>query len=194
MKKLTAILIFGLLCNMVYSQEQFGKNVVVTQKVEQVPEYVHQKLDIGFGFGLDYGGLIGAKICYSPIKHLGIFASVGYHLISVGWQTGIAGYVLPRTTKRVFRPYLKVMYGSNRVIEIEGASQYNGIYYGFTPGIGVEFRFGRIKKHGLNIDLNYPIGSEKFKKDYDYIKHHTSIQITSYSPVTISLGYHFVLF
>ena len=193
MKKLSVILIFGLLSCLVYSQDQFGKNVVAAQKVEHVPEYVHQKLDVGFGFGLDYGGLIGGKICYSPIKHLGIFAAIGYHLISVGWQAGIAGYVLPRTTKRVFRPYAKVMYGSNRIIRVEGASQYNGIYYGFTPGIGVEFRFGKIKKHGLNIDVNYPVESEKFKKDYDNIKHNTSIQITSYSPVTISLGYHFVL-
>ena len=176
-----------------YSQD-FGQNVVNAQKVEQVPQYLHQKFDAGFGFGLDYGGLTGLKVVYSPIKYLAVFASGGYHLVAFGWQTGVAGYALPRTNQKVFRLYGKVMYGSNRVIIVDGSSQYNKNYFGFTPGIGVEFRFGGLKKHGMNIDLNVPISSKEFTEDYDYLQNHTSIEMGPVSPVTISFGYHFVIF
>lgn len=194
MKYLIILIFINLFCFVINAQEQFGDNVAKTEKVQIKPEYVHQKFDIGFGFGTDYGGLVGAKVVYSPIKYLAIFASGGYYLIGLGWEAGVTGYVLPRTTQRVFRPYAKVMYGANRVIEVDGASQYNKIYSGFTPGIGIEFRFGKIKKHGMNLDVNYPISSSKFKEDYDSLKHNPLIDIGPIQPVTISFGYHFVLF
>lgn len=194
MKYLLIFIFFYLLFDAVTAQEQFGDNVAKADKAILKPDYVHQKFDIGFGFGTDYGGLVGVKVVYSPIKYLSVFASGGYYLIGLGGEVGVSGYILPRTTQRVFRPYGKLMYGANRVIEIDGASQYNKIYFGFTPGLGVEFRFGKMKKHGMNLDVNYPISSTKFKEDYDYLKHSTFVDIGPVQPITISFGYHLVLF
>jgi len=186
----TAIFLYS---SFAFTQGDFGQNVVTPQKVEEPKVYRDQKIDLGFGIGLDYGGFIGAKVCYSPFRYIGLFANGGYYLIGFGWQTGINGYFIPRTTRHVFRPYGKFMFGTNRVIVVQGADQYNKIYTGFTAGIGLEFRFGRYRKHGLNIDLNYPINSAKFNEDFDRLKHTPGIKISAYSPVTISFGYHFVL-
>jgi len=157
-----------------------------TEKIE-----IKKIFDLGFGLGLDYGGLIGAKATFIPIKHLGIFASIGYHLVSVGWQIGATAYILPKSNLKKIRPYAKIMYGSNRVIVVEGASQYNMNYIGFTPGIGLEFRFGAQASHGLNIDLNFPIGSSEFKDDFDALENNPMIEISNPLPIAISLGYHF---
>ncbi len=152
---------------------------------------IKRNLDLGFGFGLDYGGLIGAKFTFVPIKHLGIFVSGGYHLVAFGWQVGVIGYIIRKTNMKKFRPYFKVMYGSNRVIIVEGASKYDKNYVGFTPGFGVELRFGAEKSHGLNIDLNYPIESTEFQDDYNTLDNNPGIEMTQASPISFSIGYHF---
>lgn len=38
---------------------------------------------LGLGMGLDYGG-VGAKVEYLPIKNVGVFAGLGFNLLSVG--------------------------------------------------------------------------------------------------------------
>lgn len=176
-----------------FSQEKFADNVKAEKLTEpKQPEVVEMKrmVDIGFGIGLDYGGLIGIQGTYIPIKHLGIFASVGYHLVAVGWQVGVIGYILPKTNLKKIRPYGKVMFGTNRVIFVEGTTRYNKNYMGITPGVGVEFRFGSSASNGLNIDLNFPINSSKFNEDLDDLKNNPAIDISDPSPVTISIGYH----
>ena len=152
---------------------------------------IKKTFDLGFGLGLDYGGIIGAKFTFVPIKHLGIFVSGGYHMVDFGWQIGVIGYVLKKTNLKKIRPYFKVMYGSNRVIIVEGASQYDKNYAGFTPGFGIEFRFGANRTHGLNIDLNYPIESSEFLDDYNDLVSNPMIDISDPSPVAFSIGYHF---
>ena len=40
----------------------------------------------GTGAGLDYGGIIGAKIEYLLVKSFGAYGGVGYILLSTGWN------------------------------------------------------------------------------------------------------------
>lgn len=152
---------------------------------------ISRMFDLGFGLGLDYGGLIGAKFTFVPVKHLGIFVSGGYHMVAFGWQVGVIGYILRKTSQKKIRPYFKVMYGSNRVIIVDGASQYDKNYTGFTPGFGVEFRFGAARKSGLNIDLNVPIESAEFKDDFNALDKNPGIEISAALPIAFSVGYHF---
>jgi hypothetical protein len=152
---------------------------------------IKRTVDIGFGFGLDYGGIIGAKVAFVPIKHLSIFASGGYHMVAFGWQVGIIGYILPKINLKKIRPYVKVMYGSNRVIVVEDASQYDKNYIGFTPGAGVEMRFGATRSNGINIDLNFPINSSEFNEDYNDLDNNPYIEMSSPLPIAFSIGYHF---
>ena len=45
------------------------------------------------------------------------------------------------------------MYGCNSIIAVDGADEYDKVYKGFTVGLGFEFRFGKKKMNGLDLDL-----------------------------------------
>lgn len=194
MDKYILLLLTLFLSASLFSQVDFASNVKDDGGKEIKKELIEVKrtVDIGAGFGLDYGGLLGFQLTYTPIKHLGVVVSAGYHLVSFGWQLGLKAYILPKTNMKRVRPTVKVMYGSNRAIIVDGTSQYNKSYVGFTPGAGIELRFGGRKTHGLNIDLNFPISSASFKDDYEKLKNDPNIDITiPPSPVAFAIGYHF---
>lgn len=195
MKKLTVLLSLVFITSILYSQGEFGetvKSAETTAKSAPAPKTNERNMfDVGFGFGLDYGGLIGAKVSFVPIKYLAIFVSGGYHLVAFGWQVGVTGYILPKITAKRFRPYGKFMFGTNRAILVEDNSDLSKNYLGPTFGVGIEMRFGRSAKHGLNIDLNFPISSQEFKDDLQYLKDSPMYDITDPLPIAFSIGYHF---
>jgi hypothetical protein len=156
-----------------------------------IQQHIHHKIDLGAGFGLDYGGFIGVQAGYSPVKHLIVFGAAGYHLIKFGWEVGAKGLFLANTTKNTVRPYGKIMYGNNAVIVVQGIDEYNKTYVGLTAGVGTQLRFGKTKQHGIDIDLNVPFRTQTFKDDYDNVKNDPMVDITQdLLPVAISIGYH----
>lgn len=149
--------------------------------------------DGGAGIGLDYGGLIGVKAAFNPVAYMGIFAGVGWDLVGVGWNIGVLGRAIPADRKHAVRPYLKVMYGTNGVTKVTGKSGYDKMFYGLTPGIGCEFRFGRWKSHGLNIDIGVPLRSSDFFDQINRMKNDPQIEkVSEVYPVSFSIGYHAV--
>ena len=147
--------------------------------------------DGGVGIGLDYGGLIGAKATFYPVPYMGIFAAAGYELIALGWNVGIIGRFIPADGKHGIRPYLKAMYGVNGATKVTGKSGYDKMFYGFTVGFGLETRFGKKKKSGINLDLNVPFRSPEYFDQIDRMKNDTQIKMTNSSiPITISVGYN----
>jgi hypothetical protein len=147
--------------------------------------------DGGVGFGIDYGGLIGAKATFYPIPYMGIFAAGGYELIGLGWNVGCLGRIIPADGTHGARPYLKVMYGVNGVTKVTGKSSYDKMFYGVTIGFGLETRFGRMKKSGINIDLNVPFRSPDFFDQVNQIKNDPQVKMTnSPIPISVSIGYN----
>lgn len=150
-----------------------------------------QHFDFGAGFGLDYGGIVGIKTTGLLAKHLGIFASGGFYLFTFGWNLGVQGYFLPTDTKTLFRPYAQVMYGVNCGTMVVGASEYNKIYFGFSPGFGTAFRFGGTRKHGFDVNLSFPIKDKDFKKQIDRMNDDPMVSdVNMPLPVLFSIGYH----
>lgn len=146
--------------------------------------------DGGAGLGLDYGGLIGVKASFYPIKYMAVFGAVGWEIIGIGWNVGILGRVIPADGKHGTRPYLKVMYGVNGATQVKGKNGYDEMFYGLTVGAGLELRFGKIKKNGINIDLNVPFRSPEFFDMVSRIKNDPQIDLKNDPwPVTISVGY-----
>ena len=175
--------------------QEFGNNTKGTQDTVETDLPIDysdpwHEFDIGLGLGLDYGGVMGAKFTYLPFKHFGFFASFGYHSIQFGWQLGAIGYFIPNLETKTVRPYAKLFYGTNRAILVEGDESRSKVYYGLTTGIGTEFRFGKWKRHGLNIDLNFMINSAGFQEDYDALKNNPNYNIGEPLPFAISFGYH----
>jgi hypothetical protein len=167
-----------------------GRSEAVPDSIVQKYEFPHYT-DIGLGLGIDYGGVFGAKFTYSPVKYLGIFIAGGLQFGGFGWQIGAKGYIIPKTSKKGFRPNLKVMYGINAAIYVMDAEEYNELYMGPSLGPGLEFRFGRLKKHGLDADLNFPIRSQEYYDDWEDLKNDPNIEVLSEPlPFSISIGYH----
>ena len=161
------------------------------QQKEEGEEY-KRSADFGFGVGTDYGGIFGIKATFTPIKFIGIFGAAGYYMVDFGWELGMNVYFIPKTNKNNIRPYAKGMYGTNRVIKIDGTDEYDKVYSGWSPGLGVEIRFGAGSSHGLNLAINFPVNSSDFNSDYDAIQDDPDVKIEQdILPVSFSIGYHF---
>jgi hypothetical protein len=156
-----------------------------------IPTELTHHFDFGLGLGLDYGGLLGIQVGVAPVKHLTFFAALGYYMIELGWNVGVKGLLISKTTDHTFRPFLKVMYGCNSVIIVDGADQYDQVYHGFTTGLGMEFRFGKMKKNGFDLDLNIPLRTIDFWDDWQTIKNDPNLEVLQDPiPVAFSIGFH----
>ena len=148
-----------------------------------------QKVFLGLGGGLDYGGF-GGKIEYLPVKSFGLFGGLGYNLLEAGWNLGATYKILP--DKKV-SPNLMLFYGYNGVTKVEGASHYDMTSYGVTIGANLDISMGR-KGNKLSVGLFVPIRSEKFNDNYDAMKADSNIKLKNeLLPVAISIGFNFKL-
>jgi hypothetical protein len=186
-----AILIAGFMAisGIIYSQED--QIPVRDDQFKKPPTEVVHHLDLGFGLGMDYGGLLGVQIGVAPIKHLTLFAAGGYYILGLGWNVGAKFLFIGKTDEHSVRPFLKGMYGTNSVNAGFSNDEYNKIYNGFTLGAGVEFRFGVEKKNGLDIDLNVPLRTPEYWEDYSTIVNDPNEDVLQGPmPVAFSIGFH----
>lgn len=189
MKLIIVIAGLMLISSNIYSQDD--QIPVRDDQAKQSSAIVTHQMDFGIGFGLDYGGLLGLQVGFAPVKHLTLFAAGGYYLLEFGWQVGIKGLFIAKTSKHAFRPFLKAMYGCNSVILAEGADEYNKVYKGFTVGFGVEWRFGQKKKNGFDFDLNVPLRTPDFWEDYNRMENDPRLDVVAGPiPVAFSVGFH----
>ena len=158
--------------------------------IKSAPVAVHVWGDAGAGFGLDYGGLIGARADFYPIPYLAVFGAVGWEMIGIGWNTGVLARLIPADGMHGVRPYFKAMYGVNAVTQVDGKAGYDAMYYGLSIGFGLETRFGRSKRSGINFDLNFPFRSPEYFSTLNRMLNDPSLEMKNTPlPITISLGY-----
>lgn len=179
--------------------DNFSVNILAkpSSRSEIVPDSIVKKYDFpryndfGIGLGLDNGGVLGVKYTYSPIKYLGLFGAAGLQFGGLGWQVGAKGYLISKTSKHGFRPNVKMMYGVNASIYVLNAEEYTELYHGFCIGPGIEMRFGRMKKKGLDVDINFPFRSDEFWDDWDQVKNDPRVEdAVDPTPFTLSIGFH----
>ena len=173
MKKfLLCVMLFGLIGSATFAQE-------------------NSKWYLGIGTGFDYGGF-GGKIEYLPIKNVGVFAGMGYNLLSLGWNVGGTFKILP--DKKV-SPNVMLMYGYNAVFV--GADWYADRYemtsYGVTAGMNLDIKVGR-KDNKISVGLFVPFRSSEFKDNYQEAKDDSNLSITgSLFPIGFGVGFNFGL-
>jgi len=161
------------------AQQQFGH-----------ADYYHF-VDLGVGVGLDYGGIVGAKVAFiMPFRQISVFGAGGLQFFGFGWNVGTTFRILSMKKSRTFRPNIKLMYGINRSTMVIDASEYDGMFTGWTPGIGAEFRFGKKKSNGFDVDINFPIGSDDYEARMNLIEADPRVESIIVLPVAFSIGYH----
>lgn len=186
MKRALLIPILIFISLFVFSQQSTTPEMAPKRKT------IGYKADIGFGFGLDYGGIFGMKLSLNPIHHLTVFASGGYLPAGIGWNLGAACNLYSNNGEKSIQPYIKAMYGVNASSYVKGIPEYIKLFYGATIGIGSRFRFGKLKMHGINVDFNYAIDTQEYYDLLDKLKEDD--RITYYYkplPITFSIGYHY---
>ena len=146
------------------------------------------RVNLGIGFGLDYGG-IGTRFGFLPDPHFGLFGGVGFNFDGVGYNLG-AQYRFNPASRTV--AYASAMYGYNAVVNADIYSiKSTKTYYGPSVAVGVEFH-GRAKPNNFfNLELVLPFRSSEFYDEVDALKA-LGASVT-YSPIAISIGYHFGL-
>ncbi len=96
--------------------------------------------NIGFGAGIDYGG-IGVRASVLSFVRVDVIVGLGYNIVGLGWNVGLA-YRFDDDKKRVV-PYANAMYGYNAVIVVETTSGigsnslFEETYYGPSVGGGI---------------------------------------------------------
>ena len=143
--------------------------------------------NLGLGYGIDYGGVIGIKaslITFTPQFEL--CAGLGYNLARFGWN---AGLLLRTSPSRKVALLLNPMYGYNGVIISKNNSTVGNvkdgkIYYGPSVETGIELRFS--PKGFLKLGIIIPFQSSGFKNDI--VKYNA----TDPWPILPSIGWHFV--
>lgn len=172
----------ALLCLVTLSCTLLGQARELHEYVEDDP-----RQNIGIGVGLDYGG-IGMRYTFMATPQLGLFGSLGYILVGPGFNVGLNYKFL--TDKRVM-PVIGAMYGYNAAIKVEGASEFNEIYYGPSISLGVEVRARKNESNFWNFELVVPFRSGKYQDDMDALQNNSSIVISEPLPIAFSIGYHF---
>ncbi len=155
-------------------------------------------LDLGFGWGINYGGFLGLKVSFVPISRIALFGAIGTYFSKIGWNTGINLYILEKSDKNIFRPYLNASYGVNGYLHIQyGYSEgmtfgnYDAFYNSFSLGVGTEVRYGKSRNNGPNIHIGYIFPNDKMQND---LKSTQSAYITykeQSNAIIFSIGYHF---
>lgn len=151
-------------------------------------DYAASKFDGGFGFGLDYGGVLGAKVSYLPTKWLGIFGAVGLFIYETGYTVGLQFKV---STEKRISGYLTGMYGTNGGLDLD-EGEYTRQYYGATIGSGIEIK---TKKDNIfwNFELTMPFRDDQLQKDVDEFRSQGHTVTATTWPVNFSIGFHIKL-
>ena len=170
-----------------------NKNIVLPEFNKDSIRYSYDNATLGFGLGLDFGGLVGMKVTYYPIKNIGIFGGLGYALIDPGYNIGLKFRILSSKRKKQLSPYLIAMYGYNAIIKVSNASQFDKIFYGATTGLGMDFQTSRNKSY-WSLAVLIPFRSPDVQNYIDDLKkNHGVVFKNDLFPLAFSVGYNFIL-
>ena len=153
----------------------------------------YDKLNLGIGFGADFGG-IGGNLTVYPQKNLGLFFGGGYAFAGFGYNAGLKYRFLPSKPSSQFTPYILAMYGYNAAVHVSNASQYDKMFYGPTIGVGCDLGSHVVGKGAFSIALLIPIRSSEPNDYIDHLRSDYGIEFKNkLIPIGFSFGYKFNL-
>lgn len=147
---------------------------------------------LGFGLGLDYGGMPGANLMYSPSRKISIYFGVGNAFAGVGMNGGATYRLMSNKRDRRVVPYITGMYGYNAVIHVVNDRALSKIFNGATFGAGIELHRdpGRLNHWAFSILV--PIRDPKVDEYIDHLENFHGVEFTSkLMPVLFSVGYKY---
>ena len=147
----------------------------------------YDKMSLGIGIGQDLGG-IGLNVLIYPQKNVGIFGGFGYVFAGVSYNAGTKIRILSNKSDSKISTHLIGMYGYNASFAVMYARGRNKIFYGFTTGIGIDYRPNLSNKNYWTISVLYPIRKPEVNQYYNEVFHSTPSNKKLF-PLTLSLCY-----
>ena len=187
MRKIYCITFAFIFCAVIHANAQLQP---VVSTIPNPPD----KLALGVGLGYDFGGY-GVNATYYLQRSVGVFGGVGYTPAGVGYNGGVKLRVLTNKEPTKVVPFFIAMYGYYAAIAPKNYSYYNRIYKGPTLGLGVDYRPGNSKFGYITGTI---LASIRNMDPQNYINYLTNFQGINPNhkihPVTVSIGYKFILF
>lgn len=147
---------------------------------------------LGFGLGLEYGGMPGINLSFSPVKEAALYAGVGNVFTGVGFSAGAAYRFIPKNPEKRVTPYLTGMYGTNAVVRIVDARPLSKVFKGVTLGAGIEFHPVAGNNNHFAAAILIPLRGKDVYNYLDYLEESYAITYTSkLMPVLFSIGYRY---
>jgi hypothetical protein len=144
-----------------------------------------ERLSIGLGAGLEYGGL-GINALVYPQKNLGFFFGAGYALAGFGYNGGIK---LRKNPVHKTTPYLIAMYGYNAAIRVGNAPDYNRLFFGPSVGFGLDFKRSSEGSGYWTTGILIPIRNSSVDQYIDNLERSGVEFKNTLLPITFSVGY-----
>ena len=160
------------------------------KEAEDSPEPAYDKVSIGAGVGLDYGGF-GVNLFVYPQKNIGFFVGAGYALAGVGSNVGIKIRHIKEAKK--IRPYLTAMHGYNTAVAVKDATSYNRLFYGNSIGFGFDTRPRKESNGHFSLGFLVPIRGADVDEYLNYLKNQGVTFKKELSPIAVSIGYRFLV-
>ena len=150
------------------------------------------KVSLGLGLGLDYGGIGGNLLVY-PQENFGLFGGVGYAIAGAGYNVGAKIRFLSEKNPRTHF-YLMGMYGYNAAIAVTNATKYNKLFYGPSFGIGIDTGKRSYKKGYWTLALLVPVRDSEVNDYIDYLEDDIGVEFKNgLWPIAFSVAYRFGL-
>jgi hypothetical protein len=141
------------------------------------------RISIGLGAGLDYGGF-GYNMLFYPQKNIGLFGGIGYAVAGIGANAGIKLRLIPTKASSECSPFLIGMYGYNAAVYIINASEYNKLYYGYTAGIGIDYCPRPDKRSYWSFALLFPQRDSRMSAYIEYLTKYQNV-VFLYKPWSV---------
>jgi hypothetical protein len=152
-----------------------------------------EKLSLGCGLGLDYGG-VGLNFALYPHKNFGFFAGLGTALAGAGFNAGLKIRLIPKEGIKRITPFFTLMYGYNAAIMVQNRTELNKLFYGPTFGFGLDFRRSQKARLYTSMSILLPIRNAEVE---DYMKNIEDEYGVSFKsglfPIGFSIGANFIL-
>lgn len=171
-----------------------GRNVAAQARTSvYASEHIHPiskqgQVSFGIGAGFPYGGLLGVRVGFNVADRLHSFAGVGHFLVGAGFNIGLQ-YDFAMVSRTSF--YVSGMAGSNAATYVEGASQYNKVFYGPSFGTGLKVSGHKNAANFWQFGFLVPIRSAAFREMIDDIKKDPNVDFVMEAwPVAFTVGYN----
>jgi hypothetical protein len=166
---------------------------IIKYKSNQEQKYSIDRISLGLGMGLDYGG-IGGNAFFDYKRYFGFLGGVGYDFTGFGYNVGCKYKFIIEETMSQGYPYLLLLYGINTVIDVTSMPNLSKRINGLTIGLGFDYKFKAKNRGYWSFGILAPIRDSRYTNYIKKLKNdYGAVSTNDLWPISFSFGYRYIL-